>query len=157
MPTMKDSTIYNQTIVHDVVNGTLKITEVEQKYHMQHTYISYVVGEDGDMEEKVIYGAHFDLIEERTKTMWLADFMTIMQPAAAAAGWEGAYGERPMLFETANTAATRQVVTKIDATTSVQTFNTAGEFISGGTFVYESTDYSSPDLVLRLILLPAAE
>lgn len=157
MPTMKDSTVYIQTIVHDVVNGILKITEAEHKYHLLHTYISYVVGEDGDMEEKVIYDAHFDLIEERTKTMWLADFMSFIQPAAAAAGWEGAYGKQPMLFETANTADTRQAVTKIDATTTVQTFNTAGEIISGGTSVYESTDYSSPDLVLQMILLPAAD
>ena len=155
MPTMKDSTIYHQTIVHDVINGTLKVTEHEHKYHMQHTFITYVVGEDGDMEEKVVYDAYFDLIEERTKTMWLVDFMTFMQPPAAAAGWEGAYGEHPMLFETPNTTGTCQVVTKIDATISTQNFNTSGEWSSGSTSVYQSTDYSSPNLVWRLILLPA--
>ena len=92
MPTIKDSTIYTQTIDHDVLSGTLKIREQEHKFHIMHTYIEFVAGDDGDVEERVVYNHHVDEEEDRLKTYELAGFMNFIRPESDNVQWEAAYG-----------------------------------------------------------------
>jgi hypothetical protein len=157
MPAMKDSTVYTQTLDHDLVSGTIKISEAEHKFHRLHTYISFVEGEDGDVVEKVVFDSYIDQIEERTKTYWLSEIMNFIQPASINSGWEEAYGKNIVMFETGNTAETRQVVSKIEASTRIQSFNPGGEFSSEVNSEYENTDYSGSGFILRLILKSAEE
>jgi hypothetical protein len=154
---MKDSTIYIQTIDHDVISGNMKITELEHKIHKLHTYIEFAAGPDGDVEERTVYNSYTDLTEEKTKTWWLNDVMNFTRPPADAAAWEEAYGKNIMLIETGNTSETRQMVTKIDASAKILKFSSNGELISETNSQYENTDYSSPDLIVRMIIRTVGE
>ncbi|MBN2635199.1 MAG: C10 family peptidase [Prolixibacteraceae bacterium] len=151
MPTMKDSTIYTQTIEHNVITGGLKITEHEEKIHKMHAYISFVQG-IYDVEEKLISPEYTDMKEVKSKTYWLKDFMNYLQPPDVTASYEQSHGKNIALFETANTSQTRDLVSKIDATYLKQTFNMHGELISEQNMEYVSTNYSDPNLIIRLII-----
>ena len=152
MPTMKDSTVYTQTIDHDVLSGTLKITELAHKIHKLNTFIELVEGPDGDVEERLVYRAYVQELDDRAKTYWLKDFIHIMKPKDANASWETAYGKNMILFETGNTAETQAVVTKIDGTTHIIHYNSSGVPGSEEHSTYQSTDYTNPDLTLRMII-----
>ncbi len=152
MPTMKDSTIYTQTIEHDVFTGSLKVTEHENKIHKLHTYIMLVAGEDGEIEEKLGFNSYADFIEDKTKTYWLKNILDNVQPKSVKSGWEEAYGKNISVYETANTTATQQVVTKIDAKINKKEFSSTGVLTSEFNANYENTDFSNPNLKLRLIL-----
>jgi len=157
MPTMKESTIYTQTIDHDVLSGNINITEREQKNHILNTYIAFVEGPDGDVEEHLVYNSYVQQVEDRSKTYHLNDFMSFIQPEAANIGWEEAYGNNIISFETGNTAETQQMVVQIGATTKILSYNSDGELITEENSIYTNTDYSSSDLVLRMIIRGAEE
>jgi len=83
--------------------------------------------------------------------------MSFIQPEGANVGWEEAYGKNIILFETGNTAETQQMVRKIEASTKILRYHSNGEPGSEENSTYTNTDYSSPDLVLRMILRGADE
>ena len=62
-----------------------------------------------------------------------------------------------LFFETGNTSETRQMVTKIDATAKILKFSSNGELTSETNSNYEDTDYSSPDLTVRMIIRTVGE
>lgn len=157
MPTMKDSTIYTQTIDYDILSGVIKVTEHENKIHKLHNYVMLVTGKDGEIEEKLAFGAYTDLIEVKTKTYWLKNMLDKVRPESVKLGWETAYGKNINVYETENTVDTKQGLTKIDAQISRQEFNSNGEKTSELNANYENTDYTNPNLKLIMILETAKE
>ncbi len=104
-PTMKDSTVYTQTIDHNVYSGIMKITEVEKKILRLHPYIQLP-------SENVLSPSHVYQTREISKTYWLKDIMKYAKPKSDAVYWEVVYGKYIVLFETGNTYETRDVVDK---------------------------------------------
>jgi hypothetical protein len=78
--------------------------------------------------------------------------MSSLRPKDANAGWDEAYGENMILFETGNTAETQGMVTKIDGTTHISNYNASGVPGAEEHSSYVETDYSNPDLILRMII-----
>lgn len=96
-------------------------------------------------------------MEDKTKSYFLNDFVSIIQSEDAVTGWNDSYGKNIILFETKNTAETRQMISKIDATTKVQNFNSSGELSTELESKYSNTDYSGSDLILRMIIQTKGE
>lgn len=155
MPTMKDSTSYTQIIDYDVIIGTMKITEQEQKFHKLHTFIEFTDGDNGDVEERIVWLGYKDILEEKTKTYWLNNFMNYLQPESATKDFQEVYGQNIKMFKTNNTAETQQVVTKIDANYKTTNFNQKGEVSSTVESTYSSTDFSNLNLKLNFIVRTA--
>ncbi len=152
MPTIKDSTIFTQTIEHDIVSGTLKITEQETKVHKYHTYIEFVDGPDGDVEERLVFNGYTGSIKDFTKTYWLKDIIDYIQPALSGSGMDTSYGKNSLTFKTSNTAETQSVVSKIDGNIKTTQFNASGGVTSTEESTYLSTDYSNPNLYLYFVI-----
>lgn len=150
-PTMKDSTVYVQTIEHDVISGVLKLTENERKYHLLNTYIEYYEDEPGVYKERLVYDAYIDLIEMKTKTYWLSGIIPYFQSENETAVYEEAYGDNIQFYKTANTVQTQQVVEKMDAHYTITTYDVDGSTLSTTDWSYRSTDFSNPDLQLFFI------
>jgi hypothetical protein len=151
MPTMKDSTVYTQTIEHNVISGTFRISEREQKYHRLNTFIEFVAGTGDDVEEHPVYTAYTDKVEDKNKTYWLSNIMNYMQPSPSNIGYTDAYGKNIMRFETANTAETQQVVDKVDGSVISRSYDKNGALVSETQSSYVSTDYSTSGLKVNLI------
>ncbi|PZX13835.1 Leucine-rich repeat (LRR) protein [Breznakibacter xylanolyticus] len=156
MPSMKDSTIYTQTIDHDVVAGTLLITEKELCYHKQHTFIEFVYGIDGNVEERLVYKGYVDYIKEREETYGLDDFIGFIQPAAST-GYDEVYGDNIQEFKTGNTSDTKQVVSKLNAVVRKTNYDKLGGVVSVEENSYVATDFSNPNLVLYFIIKTKAD
>lgn len=151
MPTMKDSTIYTQTIEHDVISGIFRISEREHKYHRLNTYIEFVAGTGGDVEERLVYTAYTDKVEDKNKTYWLTSIMNYLQPESSNAGYTDAFGKNIMRFETGNTPETQQVVSKVDGNVITRSYDKNGALVSETQSNYVSTDYSPAGLKVKLI------
>lgn len=158
MPTMKDSTVYTQTIENDIISGTVKITEQKQKFYKLNTFIDFVIGTDGDVEEKLVYSAYTQSIEDNTKTYWLEDFMSYMIPDSAfVITHDVGFGENTKWFITNNTAETQNVVSKIDANYKKTIFGQNGEVFPTVESRYLNTDFSNPDLRLNFVIRMSEE
>ncbi|MBN2164977.1 MAG: leucine-rich repeat domain-containing protein [Marinilabiliaceae bacterium] len=151
-PTMKDSTIYTQTIEHDVIAGTFKISEHELKYHRLNTYVELVPNTDGDYEAHLVYSAYTDMVSEKVKTYWLNDFMPFLQPQSENEAYNSVYGKNIMYFLTNSTSETQNLITKMDGSFVTSNYDKSGSMISETSSQYESTDYSNPDLKVYLVL-----
>lgn len=151
MPTIKDSTVYIQTIEHNVITGDLKITEHEEKNHIFHAYIAFVQGIN-DVEEKLMQPEYTDLREVKTKTLWLKEVMNYLQAPGSTAAYEPAFGKAIAYFKTTNTEETRNLVSKIEADYHIQNFNVSGQLTSEQKMQYVGTNYSDPNLHLELII-----
>lgn len=154
--TMKDSTIYEQIIEHDIASGSLKVTEHEEGNHMLHTYIRFIEGEDG-VEEQFVHGRFIDIKESFTKTFVIDHFMDWVQPSDVAADYVESHGKNILVFETANTTETRQAISKIEATYRESWYDQEGLLSGQENAVYTGTDYSDPGLQLRMIIRIAEE
>jgi Leucine-rich repeat (LRR) protein len=152
VPTMKDSTVYSQTFEHDIITGNLKIIEQEKKYYFLNKFVEYYEVSPGHYEERLIYSTYLARIEEKTKTYWLKDVFSYMQPPDQPTGWEDVYGSNLILFETANTSQTQQVVDEIDASCRISYFDQSGNLASTEEWNYEDTNFSPAGLKLLFIL-----
>jgi len=157
IPTIKDSTVYVQKFEHDIVTGNLKITEQETKYHFMNEFIEYVEVSSGKYEERLVYSGYLSTKEEKTKTYWLKDVFSYMQPPDQPTGYEDVYGDNLILFETANTTQTQQVVDEIDARYRTSYFDQVGTLISTDEWNYDDTNFSTSGLKLLFILKIAEE
>jgi hypothetical protein len=156
-PTMKDSTIYIQTIENDIIAGTIKITEHEKKFYKLNTFIDFVpVAGSADFEERLVFKGYIEEIKDKTKTYWLKDFMSYLQPENAPGG-SNAFGENVKFFKTSNTDETQQVVSKIDANIKTYNYSQSGVLTSQSESNYVSTDYTNPNLYIYLIIRTAEE
>lgn len=153
MPTMKDSTVFTQTIENDVLSGTIKITEQENKFYKLNTFIEFVMDSEGEIiGEKVVYKAYTEHMENYTKTYWLEDIMSYLQPETALSGFADAYGENIKIFKTNNTFETQRMVSKIDAKNKSYKYSQSGVLTSQSESNYVSTDYTNPNLYIYLII-----
>ena len=109
-------------------------------------------GLDGEIEEQLAFKAYTRSKEEKTKTFWLKNMLDNVQPESVKLGWEAAFGKNISVYETANTTTTKQVVTKIDAQISKQEFESNGDKTLDFNAIYENTDYTNPNIKLRMIL-----
>jgi hypothetical protein len=151
--TRKDSTVYKQTIAYDWFTGKLQVTELELKYFIMHTYYEFIRDEKGKVVgERVVFGRHISNVTELEKTYYLRDFMNYIQPESVSKGWEFSYGRNLQVFETKNTAETQHFVEKINVKHKRTNYNTEGNITSVDVRNYLSTDYSSPNLILRMIV-----
>jgi Leucine-rich repeat (LRR) protein len=156
VPTMKDSTVFIQIIEHDVVGGKLKVSEKEQSYHMRHTYVEFVDGINGTVEERLVFNGYTDFVEEREKVYWLNDFVSFIQPATGN-GNDEVYGKNIEIFKTKNTTETKQVVSKMDGFIKTTNYDKFGAIDSVVESLYVGTDYSKPNLVLYFIIKTKAD
>lgn len=154
-PTMKDSTIYTQTIENNIIDGTIKITEHEKKFYKLHTFIEFVTGADGDIEERLVFNGYTESIDDKTKTYWLKDIMSYLQSETVFSGFADVFGKNIKIFKTSNTAETRQMVSKIDANIKSYSYSKSGVLTSQSELNYVSTDYTNPNLYIYLIIRTA--
>jgi Leucine-rich repeat (LRR) protein len=152
IPTMKDSTIYTQTIEHDLLTGGMKITENEYCVRKMYTYIEFVNGVDGNIEEHLVYNGYTDYIEERKESIGLDGILNFIQPNKKDNGFDEVYGNKIETFKTNNTTETRQVVNKMDGYVKLTEYSKNGTVSSVKENRYVSTDYSNPNLVLYFII-----
>ncbi len=152
MPTMKDSTIYTQTIEHDIISGIIKVTEDVHNIHKMYTYIEFVAGPDGDFVERIVEPGYTYQIEYRTKTYWLENIMNYIQPETVTSGYKEEYGQNIVMFKTNSTNETQQVVKKIDGSIKTTKYNKDGTVSSVQESTYVGTDYSNPNLNLLFII-----
>lgn len=150
-PTMKDSTVYIQTIEHDISTGILKISEHEQKYHKLHTFIEYYEEESGLYKERLVYGEHTDIIENKTKTYWLNGINSYLKSQVEADVFKEVYGDNIQYYKTDNTTQTQQLVEKIEANYTIANLNQDGSVASTEQWEYNSTDFSNSSLQLYFI------
>ncbi len=152
IPTMKDSTVYVQTFEHDILTNNLKITEHEKKHYFLNEYVEYYEVLPGQYEERLVYPNHLSRIEENTKTYRLHDVFSYMKPPGQPTGWEEVYGDHLILFETANTVQTQQVVNDIDASYHISYYDQSGMPTSTEAWNYVSTNFSPEGLKLLFIV-----
>ncbi len=152
MPTMKDSTIFTQTIEHDVISGIIKIEEREQKIHKLNTFIEFTNLKGEDVVERLVYNGYVDKVEDKTKTYWLKNFMNYVQPDASVADYKDVYGQNIKMFKTNNSSETQQIVSKIEANHKIYSYSQNGTLSSQSESNYVSTDFSDPNLKLNLII-----
>jgi hypothetical protein len=151
--TIKDSTVFEQIIEQDIISGTTKITEHENKTQMMHIYYDYVLNAKGEViGTKIVSYPYIDKTEDKTKVYWLKDIMDFVRPESEAKGFVGEYGENLKLFETNNTSETRSVVTKIDAHYKTTSYSKNGNITGTETETYSGTDFSNPNLKLLFII-----
>jgi len=154
-PTMKDSTIYTQTIENNIIAGTIKITEHEKKFYKLHTCYTFEKGPDGDVVEILQYKEYTYFIEDFTKTYWLKDIMSYIQSETAFSGFADVYGKNIKIFKTSNTAETQQMVSKINANFKNYYYSKNGVLTSQSESNYVSTDYTNPNLTVYFIIRTA--
>ncbi len=151
MITMIDSTVYTQTFEYDVLNGTLKVTELEQKHRKLHDYYEYVDGSYG-VELQKVFDGYTDKVETLTKTCWVKDFAKYEQSKTVTEGFETSYGENVKMFKTQNTSESQEVVIKIDAHYQGTSYDKNGGVNSSWSKDYMSTDFSNSNIELYFII-----
>lgn len=143
--TMIDSTLYSQTIDYNFYTGDMNITEKEKKIYRLHPLIELP-------SENLIQAGYLQHTIEQIKTYWLKDIVSYMQPEAVRIGWESSYGNNIQLFETSNTTETKKAIEKIQTNYKRTDYNVKGEVTGVEQRNYQSTDYSSPNLIIRMII-----
>ncbi len=151
-PTVKDSTIYTQTIDYDILDGTLKINEQSKYYRIYHTYFELSPGSGGEVEKILRYKQYIHDTQDKTITYWLKDFMNYQQPENVVQDFQDVYGTNINFYLTNNTSDTRKVVNKIDGYIKTTNYTENGTVSSVQESTYVETDYSNPDLKLYFIL-----
>lgn len=143
--TMKDETQYAQTIHYNFITGDMKVTETEHKNYYLHPYIKLP-------SEELLQAGYIGHIIEQSKTYWLKNITSYIQPELIRSGWESAYGKKILLFETPNTTETKKTVEKIQISYKRTDYATSGTVNAVQQRNYLSSDYSSPNLTIRMII-----
>ena len=145
MLTMVDTTYYTQSIEYNFINGNINVTENSNKHYRLHPYFENPSG-------NLIQEGYLQHTIEETKTYQLKDIASYIQPETVASGYESAYGSNIQIFETSNTAETTKVTGKIQISYKKRNFDINGELTSSEVKNYQSTDYSYPNIIIRLII-----
>jgi len=153
VPTMTDSTVYEQTIVQDLLAGTLSITEHKTRFWKMNTFRDYVLDANGEVTgTKVVYYAYLARKKEETKTYLLKDYMLYLLPDKDAEPFQKSFGKNIKVFRTHNTFETKNVIMSIDAHYTETSYNEDGSVSGTKVSNYTGTDYSPADLYLYFLV-----